>query len=172
MTRCSLRQNQCSHFLSSVPLGPSADNENNQPRSPPALVEEKWKPQPQRNNSNNSMCTMGEPPEQEEMGQLVSGVPPPNSIMPYPKESSFSWMGLFVASQTRLPGSLLLYVGQRGPQQAEGTDRRPVSLSKSKGSTRPPLYAKDFLLCSWLRSLERETKRPQLLPGLRADVSL
>ncbi|XP_039200793.1 zinc finger protein 618 isoform X4 [Crotalus tigris] len=32
----------------------AADNENNQPRSPPALVEEKWKPQPQRNNSNNT----------------------------------------------------------------------------------------------------------------------
>ncbi|XP_060539876.1 zinc finger protein 618 isoform X12 [Pantherophis guttatus] len=36
----------------------AADNENNiasnQPRSPPAVVEEKWKPQPQRNNSNNT----------------------------------------------------------------------------------------------------------------------
>ncbi|XP_058014968.1 zinc finger protein 618 isoform X9 [Ahaetulla prasina] len=35
----------------------AADNENNiasnQPRSPPAVVEEKWKPQLQRNNSNN-----------------------------------------------------------------------------------------------------------------------
>ncbi|XP_042335000.1 zinc finger protein 618 isoform X3 [Sceloporus undulatus] len=35
----------------------AADNENsvasNQPRSPPAVVEEKWKPQPQRNNTNN-----------------------------------------------------------------------------------------------------------------------
>ncbi|KAM6431267.1 zinc finger protein 618 isoform 16-T16 [Liasis olivaceus] len=36
----------------------AADNENNiasnQPRSPPAVVEEKWKPQSQRNNSNNT----------------------------------------------------------------------------------------------------------------------
>nr|XP_016854490.1 PREDICTED: zinc finger protein 618 isoform X7 [Anolis carolinensis] len=35
----------------------AADNENsitsNQPRSPPAVIEEKWKPQPQRNNTNN-----------------------------------------------------------------------------------------------------------------------
>ncbi|XP_053138228.1 zinc finger protein 618 isoform X17 [Hemicordylus capensis] len=35
----------------------AADNENsiasNQPRSPPTVVEEKWKPQPQRNNANN-----------------------------------------------------------------------------------------------------------------------
>lgn len=37
---------------------PAADNENNiasnQSRSPPAVVEEKWKPQAQRNSTNNS----------------------------------------------------------------------------------------------------------------------
>uniref|UniRef100_A0A8D0AUL9 Zinc finger protein 618 n=1 Tax=Salvator merianae TaxID=96440 RepID=A0A8D0AUL9_SALMN len=39
----------------------AADNENslasNQPRSPPSLVEEKWKPQPQRNNTNNTSAS-------------------------------------------------------------------------------------------------------------------
>ncbi|XP_063000520.1 zinc finger protein 618 isoform X2 [Elgaria multicarinata webbii] len=39
----------------------AADNENsiasNQPRSPPAVVEEKWKPQPQRNNTNNTSAS-------------------------------------------------------------------------------------------------------------------
>lgn len=41
-----------------VPFVPAADNENNiasnQSRSPPAVVEEKWKPQAQRNSANNS----------------------------------------------------------------------------------------------------------------------
>ncbi|XP_072841202.2 zinc finger protein 618 isoform X8 [Pogona vitticeps] len=41
----------------------AADNENsiasNQPRSPPAVVEEKWKPQPQRNNTNNTATSAG-----------------------------------------------------------------------------------------------------------------
>uniref|UniRef100_A0A8D0H462 Zinc finger protein 618 n=1 Tax=Sphenodon punctatus TaxID=8508 RepID=A0A8D0H462_SPHPU len=39
----------------------AADNENNiasnQPRSPTAVVEEKWKPQPQRNNTNNTSAS-------------------------------------------------------------------------------------------------------------------
>ncbi|XP_066466939.1 zinc finger protein 618 isoform X11 [Tiliqua scincoides] len=39
----------------------AADNENsitsNQPRSPPAVVEEKWKPQPQRNNASNTSAS-------------------------------------------------------------------------------------------------------------------
>uniref|UniRef100_A0A673URS1 Zinc finger protein 618 n=1 Tax=Suricata suricatta TaxID=37032 RepID=A0A673URS1_SURSU len=39
----------------------AADNENNiasnQPRSPPAVVEEKWKPQAQRNSANNTMTS-------------------------------------------------------------------------------------------------------------------
>lgn len=44
--------------LHTVPFVPTADNENNiasnQSRSPPAVVEEKWKPQVQRNSANNS----------------------------------------------------------------------------------------------------------------------
>ncbi|XP_074067260.1 zinc finger protein 618 isoform X6 [Macrotis lagotis] len=51
----------------------SADNENNiafnQPRSPPAVVEEKWKPQPQRNSTNNTSVSGSAPnsaiPEKE-----------------------------------------------------------------------------------------------------------
>ncbi|KAM9069489.1 zinc finger protein 618 isoform 17-T21 [Sarcophilus harrisii] len=51
----------------------SADNENNiafnQPRSPPAVVEEKWKPQPQRNSTNNTSVSGSVPnstiPEKE-----------------------------------------------------------------------------------------------------------
>ncbi|XP_056668382.1 zinc finger protein 618 isoform X5 [Monodelphis domestica] len=49
------------------------DNENNiafnQPRSPPAVVEEKWKPQPQRNSTNNTSVSGSAPnstiPEKE-----------------------------------------------------------------------------------------------------------
>uniref|UniRef100_A0A4X2LIM3 Zinc finger protein 618 n=1 Tax=Vombatus ursinus TaxID=29139 RepID=A0A4X2LIM3_VOMUR len=51
----------------------AADNENNiafnQPRSPPAVVEEKWKPQPQRNSTNNTSVSGSAPnstiPEKE-----------------------------------------------------------------------------------------------------------
>ncbi|XP_072488537.1 zinc finger protein 618 isoform X6 [Notamacropus eugenii] len=51
----------------------TADNENNiafsQPRSPPAVVEEKWKPQPQRNSTNNASVSGSAPnstiPEKE-----------------------------------------------------------------------------------------------------------
>ncbi|KAM9069487.1 zinc finger protein 618 isoform 15-T19 [Sarcophilus harrisii] len=51
----------------------AADNENNiafnQPRSPPAVVEEKWKPQPQRNSTNNTSVSGSVPnstiPEKE-----------------------------------------------------------------------------------------------------------
>ncbi|XP_056668384.1 zinc finger protein 618 isoform X7 [Monodelphis domestica] len=51
----------------------TADNENNiafnQPRSPPAVVEEKWKPQPQRNSTNNTSVSGSAPnstiPEKE-----------------------------------------------------------------------------------------------------------
>ncbi|XP_072488541.1 zinc finger protein 618 isoform X10 [Notamacropus eugenii] len=51
----------------------AADNENNiafsQPRSPPAVVEEKWKPQPQRNSTNNASVSGSAPnstiPEKE-----------------------------------------------------------------------------------------------------------
>ncbi|XP_031810495.1 zinc finger protein 618 isoform X6 [Sarcophilus harrisii] len=51
----------------------TADNENNiafnQPRSPPAVVEEKWKPQPQRNSTNNTSVSGSVPnstiPEKE-----------------------------------------------------------------------------------------------------------
>ncbi|XP_072488542.1 zinc finger protein 618 isoform X11 [Notamacropus eugenii] len=52
---------------------PITDNENNiafsQPRSPPAVVEEKWKPQPQRNSTNNASVSGSAPnstiPEKE-----------------------------------------------------------------------------------------------------------
>ncbi|KAM9069490.1 zinc finger protein 618 isoform 18-T22 [Sarcophilus harrisii] len=52
---------------------PITDNENNiafnQPRSPPAVVEEKWKPQPQRNSTNNTSVSGSVPnstiPEKE-----------------------------------------------------------------------------------------------------------
>ncbi|XP_056668389.1 zinc finger protein 618 isoform X11 [Monodelphis domestica] len=52
---------------------PITDNENNiafnQPRSPPAVVEEKWKPQPQRNSTNNTSVSGSAPnstiPEKE-----------------------------------------------------------------------------------------------------------
>ncbi|XP_039767667.1 zinc finger protein 618 isoform X5 [Ornithorhynchus anatinus] len=51
----------------------AADNENNitsnQPRSPPAVAEEKWKPQPQRNSANNTAASASGPnsaiPEKE-----------------------------------------------------------------------------------------------------------
>ncbi|XP_068918780.1 zinc finger protein 618 isoform X6 [Petaurus breviceps papuanus] len=51
----------------------AADNENsiafNQPRSPPAVVEEKWKPQPHRNSTNNTSVSSSAPnstiPEKE-----------------------------------------------------------------------------------------------------------
>ncbi|XP_068918793.1 zinc finger protein 618 isoform X18 [Petaurus breviceps papuanus] len=52
---------------------PITDNENsiafNQPRSPPAVVEEKWKPQPHRNSTNNTSVSSSAPnstiPEKE-----------------------------------------------------------------------------------------------------------
>ncbi|XP_044295941.1 zinc finger protein 618 isoform X12 [Varanus komodoensis] len=93
----------------------AADNENNiasnQVRSPPAVVEEKWRPQPQRTNANSSSLGLQLPGEQH-----------------HPREGAAEHRGAAAAGDVRRPGD-----PQRGeweglPQAGAdaGRQRRPL----------------------------------------------